>query len=70
MAQSGLKELVYNDFHIGADADVTIVAGCGIHNGGKRASEHSGVHAFYLGENARVRYIEKHYGEGTESAKT
>ncbi len=69
LAQSGLKELVYNDFHIGADADVTIVAGCGIHNGGKRASEHSGVHAFYLGENARVRYIEKHYGEGDGNGK-
>ena len=69
LAQSGLKELVYNDFHIGADADITIVAGCGIHNGGKEGSEHSGVHAFYLGENARVRYIEKHYGEGDGNGK-
>ncbi len=69
LAQSGLKELVYNDFHIGEDADITIVAGCGIHNGGKEGSEHSGVHAFYLGENARVRYIEKHYGEGDGNGK-
>ena len=69
LAQSGLKELVYNDFHIGADVDITIVAGCGIHNGGSEASEHSGVHAFYLGENARVRYIEKHYGEGDGNGK-
>ena len=69
LAQSGLKELVYNDFHIGAGADITIVAGCGIHNGGSEASEHSGVHAFYLEENARVRYIEKHYGEGDGNGK-
>ena len=64
LAQTGLKELVYNDFHIGEDADVTIVAGCGIHNGGSGESEHSGVHTFFVGKNARVRYIEKHYGEG------
>ncbi len=64
LSQTGLKELVYNDFHIGADCDVTIVAGCGIHNAGDEASEHSGIHAFYLDEGARVKYIEKHYGEG------
>lgn len=69
LAQSGLKELVYNDFHIGADCDVTIVAGCGIHNGGDGDSEHSGIHSFYLGENARVKYIEKHYGEGDGNGK-
>ena len=64
LAQTGLKELVYNDFHIGEDCDVTIVAGCGIHNGGAGESEHSGVHSFFVGKNSRVRYIEKHYGEG------
>ena len=64
LAQSGLVELVYNDFHIGADCDVTIVAGCGIHNGGSEKSEHSGIHRFFVGENAKVKYIEKHYGEG------
>ncbi len=64
LAKSGLKELVYNDFHIGENADVTIVAGCGIHNGGSADSEHSGIHAFYLGRGAKVKYIEKHYGEG------
>lgn len=64
LSQTGLKEVVYNDFHIGKDCDVTIVAGCGIHNGGSEASEHSGIHSFYLAENAKVRYIEKHYGEG------
>ena len=64
LSQTGLKELVYNDFHIGADCDVTIVAGCGIHNAGDKASEHSGIHAFYLEEGAKVKYIEKHYGEG------
>lgn len=64
LSQSGLKETVYNDFHIGTDCDVTIVAGCGIHNGGSAASEHSGIHAFYLEDGARVRYVEKHYGNG------
>ncbi len=64
LSQSGLKELVYNDFHIGEDCDVTIVAGCGIHNAGDEASEHSGIHAFYLDRGAKVKYIEKHYGEG------
>ena len=64
LSQSGLKELVYNDFHIGEDCDVTIVAGCGIHNGGSEASEHSGIHSFFVGKNAKVKYVEKHYGEG------
>ena len=64
LAKTGITELVYNDFHIGADCDVTIVAGCGIHNGGSEKSEHSGIHSFFVGENARVRYIEMHYGEG------
>ena len=64
LSQSGLKELVYNDFHIGEDCDVTIVAGCGIHNGGDAASEHSGIHAFYVSKNAKIKYVEKHYGQG------
>jgi len=69
LSQSGIKELVYNDFHIGADCDVTIVAGCGIHNGGSSESEHSGIHSFFVGKNAKVRYIEKHYGEGDGNGK-
>ncbi len=69
LSQSGLKEVVYNDFHIGEDCDVTIVAGCGIHNGGAEDSEHSGLHAFYLSKNARVKYIEKHYGQGDGNGK-
>lgn len=64
LSQTGLKELVYNDFHIGEGADVVIVAGCGIHNGGDEASEHSGIHSFFLGKGARVKYVEKHYGSG------
>ena len=69
LSQSGLKELVYNDFHIGEDCDVTIVAGCGIHNGGSEASEHSGIHSFFVGKGAKVKYIEKHYGEGDGNGK-
>jgi len=69
LSQSGLKELVYNDFHIGEDCDVTIVAGCGIHNGGSEASEHSGVHSFFVSKNAKVKYIEKHYGQGDGNGK-
>ena len=64
LSQTGLTELVYNDFHIGEDADVTIVAGCGIHNGGDAASRHDGIHTFYIGKNAHVKYVEKHYGSG------
>jgi len=64
VSQSGLKDLVYNDFIIGDDADVTIVAGCGIHCGGAETSEHDGVHTFHIGKNAKVKYVEKHYGEG------
>lgn len=64
IAQSGLKESVYNDFFIGENCDVTIIAGCGIHNGGKDASEHSGIHSFDVGKNSKVRYVEKHYGQG------
>ena len=69
LSQSGLKEVVYNDFHIGADCDVTIVAGCGIHNGGDGESEHSGIHSFFLAEGARVKYVEKHYGQGDGNGK-
>ena len=69
LSQSGLRELVYNDFHIGEDCDITIVAGCGIHNGGSEASEHSGIHSFFVAKNARVKYVEKHYGEGDGNGK-
>ena len=64
LSQAGIEELVYNDFHIGDDCDVTIVAGCGIHNSGDERSEHSGVHSFFVGKNSNVTYIEKHYGDG------
>lgn len=64
MTKAGITDVVYNDFHIGDDADVTIVAGCGIHNAGDEKTEHDGIHSFWIGKNARVRYVEKHYGEG------
>ncbi|MCC8081119.1 MAG: SufD family Fe-S cluster assembly protein [Lachnospiraceae bacterium] len=64
LSQSGLKDMVYNDFYIGEDADVTIIAGCGIHNCGTDTSEHDGIHTFHIGKNARIHYVEKHYGEG------
>lgn len=64
ITQSGLQDTVYNDFYIGPEADVTIIAGCGIHNCGQDASEHDGIHTFYIGRGARVKYVEKHYGEG------
>lgn len=69
LSESGLKDLVYNDFYIGEDADVTIVAGCGISNCGVDASEHDGIHTFHIGRNAKVRYVEKHYGEGNGSGE-
>lgn len=69
LSQSGFKETVYNDFHIGEGSDVTIVAGCGIHNCGNQDAQHDGIHRFYVGKNARVRYVEKHYGEGDGEGK-
>lgn len=64
LSQTGMDDLVYNDFYIGEDADVTIVAGCGIHNAGSERTKHDGVHTFYLAKGAKVKYIEKHYGSG------
>ena len=69
MTQSGLKELVYNDFYMGEDCDVTIVAGCGIDNCGPHDSEHDGIHRFYVGKGSSVRYVEKHYGSGSGTGK-
>ena len=69
MTKSGLKELVYNDFYIGEGADVIIVAGCGIDNCGPKDSEHDGIHRFYLEKDAKVKYVEKHYGSGDGSGK-
>lgn len=69
LSESGLTESVYNDFYIGDNADVTIVAGCGIHNSGDKESRHDGVHAFFVGKNAKVRYVEKHYGDGDGNGK-
>ena len=64
VTQSGLKDVVYNTFYIGDDCDIDIVAGCGIHNSSHAASEHDGIHTFHIGKNSRIKYIEKHYGEG------
>ena len=64
VSKAGLKDVVYNTFYIGDNADVTIIAGCGIHNDSHDASEHDGIHSFYVGKHARVKYIERHYGEG------
>lgn len=69
LSESGLKEVVYNDFYIGEDSDVVIVAGCGIHNCGNQDSQHDGVHRFYVGKNAKIKYVEKHYGEGDGNGK-
>ena len=65
VTQAGLKDVVYNTFYIEDDCDVTIIAGCGIHNESHQASEHDGIHTLYCGKNSHVKYVEKHYGEGT-----
>jgi len=64
ISKTGVSEMVYNDFFIGEGADVTIVAGCGIHNTGDSESRHDGIHTFHVGKGARVIYVEKHYGDG------
>ena len=69
LSESGLKDVVYNDFFIGEESDVVIVAGCGIHNCGNQDSQHDGVHRFFVGKNAKVKYVEKHYGEGDGTGK-
>ncbi|MGI5901753.1 MAG: SufB/SufD family protein [Desulfitobacteriia bacterium] len=69
ISQSGLKDLVYNDFYIGENSEVTIIAGCAIHNSGDEDSGHDGIHRFFLEKNARVKYIEKHFGEGEGAGK-
>ena len=69
ISQSGLKEEVYNDFYIGDNADIEIVAGCGIDNCGNHDSQHDGIHRFYVGKNAKVKYVEKHFGSGEGAGK-
>ena len=69
ISESGLKEEVYNDFFIGDNADVEIVAGCGIDNCGNHDSQHDGIHRFYVGKNAKVKYVEKHFGSGKGEGK-
>ena len=69
ITESGLKDVVYNDFYVGKNANVVIVAGCGIHNDEHKDSEHNGIHRFFLEEGAKVKYIEKHYGEGKGKGK-
>ena len=69
ISQSGLKEMVYNDFYVGEDCDVVIVAGCGIDNCGEQDSQHDGIHRFFVGKNSKVKYVEKHYGSGDGNGK-
>ena len=69
ISETGIKETVYNDFYIGEDSDVVIVAGCGIDNCGGKDSEHDGVHRFFVGRGAKVKYVEKHYGSGDGRGK-
>ena len=69
ITESGLKDVVYNDFHIGKNAKVTIIAGCGIHTDHHEDSQHDGIHRFFLDENSSVKYIEKHYGDGNGEGK-
>ncbi len=69
ISETGLNEMVYNDFIIGEGADVEIMAGCGIHNCGDEESRHDGIHSFFVGKNARVKYTEKHFGSGDGSGE-
>ena len=69
LTESGIKDDVYNDFYIGEGANVTIIAGCGIHNDGCETSQHNGIHTFHIGKGAHVTYVEKHYGEGNGSGE-
>ncbi len=69
LSETGLHDMVYNDFYIGGGCDVVIIAGCGIHNGGCETAQHDGIHTFYISRGAHVKYVEKHYGEGEGRGK-
>ena len=69
VTKAGINDLTYNDFYIGDNAEITIIAGCGIHNSGKETSSHNGIHSFHIGKNAKVTYIEKHLGLGSENSE-
>ena len=69
ITESGLEDIVYNDFHIGKNANVIIIAGCGIHNDGHKDARHDGIHRFYLEEGSKVKYVERHCGEGVGDGK-
>ena len=69
ITEEGIQEVVYNDFYIGKNADVTIIAGCGIHSEYEADAEHDGIHRFFLDEGASVKYMEKHYAEGEGRGK-
>lgn len=69
ITETGVTDVVYNDFYIGDNADVLIVAGCGIHNCGDENSQHDGIHSFHIGKNAKLRYVEKHYASGDGNGK-
>lgn len=69
VSEAGLKDLVYNDFYVGKDCDVTIVAGCGIACGTSADEGHDGIHSFHIDKNSKVKYVEKHYASGSGSGK-
>lgn len=69
VTKSEINDLVYNDFFIGKNADILIVAGCGLHNTGDKLNSHDGIHEFWIGEGATVRYVEKHLGQGKENVE-
>ena len=69
VTESGLTDVVYNDFHIGKNSNVVIIAGCGVHNDHDKNATHNGIHRFYVDEHAKVKYVEKHYGEGNGTGK-
>ena len=64
VTHGNVDDLVYNDFYVAAGADVTIIAGCGVHTDGEGEARHNGIHRFFLDKGARVLYKEKHVGTG------
>ena len=68
ISKGGITDLVYNDFYVGENSEVLIVAGCGIHNTSNQESQHNGIHSFHIGKNSKVKYVEKHLGLGKETS--
>ncbi len=67
VSENGIFDTVYNDFYIEDNADVVIVAGCGIHS--TEEAGHNGIHTFHVGKHTNITYVENHLALGVGKNK-